>query len=790
MLVAVLSGFLAAIFAPLIHRSSQRYGKYVLSMVPLGILIYLATHIHNVSQGEEVVTRYQWFPELGIHVGFMIDGLSLVFALLVSGIGTVVIIYGAGYLGKHPKQERFFSQILFFMASMLGMVTADNLITIFIFWELTSISSYFLIGFDHEKEKSRSAALQALLVTGGGGLAMLVGFLFIGLAGGSFTFNELLTQGSSIRQHHFYHVILVLVFIGAFSKSAQFPFHFWLPNAMLAPTPVSAYLHSATMVKAGIYILARLNPVLGDTPAWQYTLLTVGGLTMILGAFQALGQTDLKRILAYTTISALGILVLLIGVGTYMAMVAAITFLVVHALYKGSLFLVAGTTEHETGTRDIRLLSGIARNMPWLATAGIMAAISYSGIPPFLGFIGKELIYESALQFDLLPEIITGVLVTTNMLLVATAIMTGIRPFIGKAGDISAKPQRFYATLLLPPLILAACGLLLGVLSNTFLDYIAIPGANAFVGITHKEHLDAGHGTLKTILLSIATIAGGVGFYFARSIGTRFVCFIDKHQNIKAETAYYNLMDNLLRFATWQTRFFQNGYLRHYILWIILTFLFLGTLTLFSFVDLGNLKLPYFSLFTYELLIVVVVMLAAVFAIRSNSILGAVASLGIVGYGIALFFVFYGAPDLALTQFSIETLTVILLVLVVYKIPRFASYSSKNSKRRDAIIAVSTGSFITLLLLVMLSMEPSDTISGYFLENTYLLAYGRNVVNVILVDFRAFDTLGEITVLGVAAMGVVTLLKLSLGTQQHKPGNPKPTSPHPFTPPEGRKNDH
>ncbi|HSW67215.1 MAG TPA: proton-conducting transporter membrane subunit, partial [Bacteroidales bacterium] len=390
MLVAVLSGFIAAIFAPQIHKSMGRGGKFMLALVPLGIFLYLTTYISDVARGEVFVTRHQWFPELGIHVGFMIDGLSLVFALLISGIGALVVIYGAGYLGNHPKQERFLAQILFFMVSMLGMVTADNIITIFIFWELTSISSYFLIGFNHEREAARKAALQALLVTGGGGLALLAGFLFLGLAGGSFTISELLTQGSIIKEHHFYPVILVMVFVGAFSKSAQFPFHFWLPNAMEAPTPVSAYLHSATMVKAGIYVLARLSPVLGETPLWQNTLLISGGFTMLLGAFQALGQTDLKRMLAYTTISALGMLVFLIGIGTHLAITAALTFLVAHALYKGSLFLIAGTIEHERKTRDLRFLSGMYRQMPLLAVAAFLAAFSYAGIFPFLGFFGKE----------------------------------------------------------------------------------------------------------------------------------------------------------------------------------------------------------------------------------------------------------------------------------------------------------------------------------------------------------------------------------------------------------------
>jgi multicomponent Na+:H+ antiporter subunit A len=766
MIAVVLAGFFAAIAAPFIHRANPKYSGYILTLVPVFIFAYLATYIPDVAAGESLTIHYLWFPEFDIHIGFLIDGLGLVFAFIVTGIGALIVFYGSSYLQGHPKQGRFYSYLFFFMASMLGVVLSDNLITIFIFWELTSISSYLLIGFNHESEKSRNAALQALLVTGGGGLALLTGMIIMGLAGGSFTISELLAQSEVIVAHELYIVLLVLICWGAFAKSAQFPFHFWLPNAMEAPTPVSAYLHSATMVKAGVYLLARLNPIIGTTDIWQITLISFGGFTMVLGAIQALGQTDLKRILAYTTVSALGILVFLIGIGTQYAITAAITFLVVHAMYKGALFLVAGAIDHETGTRDVRMLGGLGKKLPYIMIAAMLAALSYAGLPPLFGFIGKELIYESTLHAAWLPELLTAVVVLVNMILVATAIMVGVKPFFGKLKDTPKHPHPAPVRLWLPPLLLALAGLLFGIFPELISETIIGPAANASKNLIFDAKLHLWHGFTLSLLLSLITLAGGILFFFGRNIGRRLDSYLMLHTEYRMESVYDGAIDGMLKFASWQTNFLQNGYLRHYILWLISSFLALGVLALTLFVDLSVIRLSMHHIYTYEILIVVVILLAAIFAVKSKSVLGSIASLGITGYGIALLFVFFGAPDLALTQFSIETLTVILLVLVVYKIPRFASYSSRNTKIRDALISIAVGAFITTILLVLLSTEQPETISQFFLDNSYVLAHGRNVVNVILVDFRALDTMGEITVLAIAAIGVITLLKLRIGKER------------------------
>ncbi len=760
MIFAVLVGFVVALIAPQVQRGMPRYAGMVLGFLPLLIFAYFTTFINPVASGHTFSTSFDWFPSVNIQMSFLLDGLSLIFSLIISGVGALIMFYANGYLHGHPKQGRFYGYLLFFMASMLGVVTSDNLITLFIFWELTSISSYLLIGFNHEQEKARKAALQALLVTGGGGLALLAGMIITGLIGGSFSLSELMTQSSIIKANSLYPVILGLVFLGAFTKSAQFPFQYWLPNAMEAPSPVSAYLHSATMVKAGVYLLARFTPMLGATIQWQYTLMIFGGLTMLIGALRALGQTDLKRILAYTTVSALGILVFLIGLGTDIAISAAITFLAIHAMYKGSLFLVAGAVDHETGTRDIGKLGGLRKHLPTLAFAGLLAALSYAGIPPFLGFVGKELIYESAMHASWLPVASTILLLITNMLLVATAIMTGVKPFLGKEIETPKQPHTPSIYLWLPPAILALGGLLWGLFTGAFSNIFASPGASAILKSAIEADLHLWHGFNIGLGLSVLTVAGGIGLYTVRNLGLSLDKLLMRNNFLLTETGYDFSLSGMLRFASWQTNFFQNGYMRHYITWTVLTFLFLGTLAITLFLDLSFISLNFSGIHTYEVLIAVVVLLAAFFAIRSKSVLGAIASLGITGYGIALFFVFYGAPDLALTQFSIETLTVILLVLVVYKIPRFANYSSTKTKVRDILISIGVGSFITVLLLVLLSTDPPPSIKEYFLENTYLLAHGRNVVNVILVDFRAFDTMGEITVLSIAAIGVVTLLKL------------------------------
>lgn len=762
MLTVILYGFLAAIVSPFIHKLLPKVSGAVLSLVPLSVFAYLFTFMGRVSQGKAVLVQNNWFPSFDINLHFLVDGLSLTFALIISGIGAIIVFYASGYLKGHRKLGRFYGYLLFFMTSMLGVVLSDNLFAMFIFWELTSISSYLLIGFNHEAERSRYAALQALLVTGGGGLAMMAGFLLMGSVGGTYSLTELMNQSDIITGNGLYLSIVILVLLGAFTKSAQWPFHIWLPNAMEAPTPVSAYLHSATMVKAGVFLIARLNPILSGPDIWHILLMSFGGVTMLMSAAMAIGQNDLKRILAYTTVSALGIMVFLLGMGGKYAVTGAITFLVVHALYKGGLFMVAGAVDHETGTRDIRKLSGLKQYLPWVTIGAVLAALSYSGLPPFFGFVAKELIYEGTVHAVANAGILTAAAVLTNMLLVATAIMVGVKPFFGKFVEPPKHPHRAPLSLWIGPVILGTLGLLFGLFPSIIDNTLIGSGAMAIFrqqGVT----LALWHGFSSILLLSLLTLLGGVGLYFVSNWVKKYQSFWDNLARFGPEAWYNFLLQGLLRYAPKQTKFFQNGLLRNYFYTILIFFGGMVLLSLIKYELFGAITLNMSDVYFYEVLIVIVMLAAAFLAIISSTVLGAVAAIGVVGFGVAILFAFLSAPDLALTQFSIETLTVILLVLVAYKVPGFTKYSSQTVRVKDAVISVFSGAIITVIILLVLA-NPSETkISDYFLENSYVMAHGKNIVNVILVDFRALDTMGEITVLALAAIGVYTLLKFRPG---------------------------
>src|SRR5690554_1294753 len=432
MLIAVLSGFILALCLSFFGRLLKGKLSFILSALPILLFLYSLSFVPRIAEGETVAFNYTWIPSYGINLDFHLDGLSLLFMLLITGIGSLVFLYTSAYLKGHVYLDRFYAYLSMFMASMLGLVLSDNIITLFIFWELTSISSFFLIGFNNEDEGSRKSAQLALGITGVGGFFLMAGAVALGYVGGTYSISELLSSSEIIKSHSLYGWIIVFVFIAAFTKSAQFPFHFWLPAAMKAPTPVSTYLHSATMVKAGIYLLARFTPILGDHSWWNTPLIIVGGITMLYAAIHSLFRLDLKGILAYSTISALGILVFLIGLGTEQALLAAAIFILVHALYKASLFLVAGIIDHETGTRNITQLGGLRKVMLPVAIAGILAAISNAGIPPSFGFLGKDLIYESTLNSGNIAILLTIAAVVTNILLLYAGFLAGVKPFTGK----------------------------------------------------------------------------------------------------------------------------------------------------------------------------------------------------------------------------------------------------------------------------------------------------------------------------------------------------------------------
>jgi len=442
---SVLAGIIVAVLAPLVHRHFPRHSA-ALALFPFFIFIQLCIAIPSITNGDIWQLTIPWVPSLGLSLNLGLDGLSLVMALLISGIGALVIIYGNAYLHGHPFLGRFFSLAILFMTAMLGVVLSNNALLLFVFWELTSISSFFLIGFDHQKPNARAAAWQALLVTGSGGLSMLAGFALLAKITGSFEISRWIESSATIITHPLAVAAFILVLVGAATKSAQFPFHFWLPNAMEAPAPVSAYLHSATMVKAGVYLLARMFPVFGQLALWPVVITALGLLTLVSGALLALAQTDLKRLLAYTTISALGSMVFFLGLGTELAIKTAVIVLIAHALYKGALFLVAGGVDHGTGSRDIAVLGSIGRAMPFTAAAAGLAGLSMAGIPPLLGFIAKEFMYETTLEATL-PGLLTGLLLVANVGMVAVAGWVGYQLFWGKPGQKDLHPHEGTAGL-------------------------------------------------------------------------------------------------------------------------------------------------------------------------------------------------------------------------------------------------------------------------------------------------------------------------------------------------------
>jgi len=761
MLNLLIIGFIASALAPFIYKRTKNYFGWIAASFPLYMFISFFLKYNDIVSGNVIKEATDWIPSLGINFTFLLDGLSLTFVLIITLIGTAVFLYAGSYMKDYEQTGRFYLYIGVFMTSMIGLVLSDNMITLFVFWELTSISSYLLIGFNHHKESSRKSALQALLVTGGGGLALMAGLILLAQVSGSFEISALYDMHSTIVGSNLYPAIVILVLLGAFTKSAQFPFHFWLPNAMEAPTPVSAYLHSATMVKAGIYLMARFNHAIGGTVIWQDTILVAGTITMFIAALLAFKQTDLKKLLAYSTLSVLGTLTMLLGIGSNLAIKAFFIFLVAHSLYKGTLFLVAGTLDHETGTRNVSMLGGLKKYLPITMTSALLASFSMMGIIPLVGFIGKETVYSSILEVENFRFFLLALAVISNAFVVMVTILVGIKPFFGNLLPTPKLPHEAPIKMLIGPLVLSVFGLLSGMFPNLFiqklLDQSTISILAEELGITVKLW----HGFNFVLLLSFVTLALGISIYYFRKQIIQALDNIFLTKFIKPSYWYERLLNGTLSFARLQTKVLQNGYLRYYIIFIILTTLGLAGFTLFRIPGLDSLEIN-FDITIYELIIALIIIASTILVITSDSRLKAIVALGVVGFAMGIIFILYSAPDLALTTIAIETLTVILFVLVLYKLPKYLKLSKPGSKIRDAIIAGSVGIFMTFTVLLVTAGEMQSELKKYFAEASLPEGKGRNIVNVILVDFRAIDTLGEITVLAVAAIGVYALLKLRL----------------------------
>ncbi|TYC56484.1 putative monovalent cation/H+ antiporter subunit A [Rhodobacterales bacterium] len=775
-LYAVLAPFAAAVVAPFATRWLKHNAAWPLALVPALIFLHFTGFIGPVSHGETFVAAKAWAPSYGVNFSIYIDGLSTLFALLISGIGTFIILYAGGYLKGHPQQGRFFSFLFMFMGAMLGLVLGNNLISLFIFWELTSITSFLLIGFDSLRAASRRAALQALVVTGGGGLALLAGFILIISATGEIEMSVLLASPDIIKDTGLYLPIFILVLGGAFTKSAQFPFHFWLPNAMEAPTPVSAYLHSATMVKAGVYLLMRMHPLLGDTTLWTTVLPLFGGVTLIIGTLLAVRQTDLKLMLAYTTVASLGLLVMLTGTSHEKALEGAVLYLLAHSLFKGALFMVAGTIDHEAGTRDITKLGGLRSAMPITFAAACLAALSMAGLPPFIGFVAKEVLYYGTwgwLELGI-PVTITAVVGNALMLVIAAAV--AIKPFMGPKVETPKHAHEGPVLLFAGPVFLSVTGLGLALIAHTTGELFVGPTLSSLMGVQTEVDLHLWPTAINApLILSLITIGLGIVCFTQidrlRAVVGSVLTSIGWGPDKGFDQAVAGIVAGSGRF----TRFAQNGKMQTY---MVLTFIFTGIAVLLPGFLTGGLpampSLPDYRFYEWGILFIAAIGLFAVLV--ADTRLTAIVSLGIQGFAVALIFMMFGAPDLSFTQFMVETLSVVILALVMTRLNLLPSdHRPKGAAIFTGIIAGAVGLGLTLTLLAI-TQAPFDTrLSDFFAQYSRTIAHGRNIVNVIIVDFRGFDTLGEIAVVVLAGLCVLALIRVR--TRPDKPIETPPTKP-------------
>lgn len=758
--------FLGALVAPLLTRMFGHNAAWVLALIPAAIFVHFAGFTAEVEGGTAITGGYSWVPSLNVRFSWLIDGLSLSFILLISGIGALIVLYAGGYLKGHPHQGRFFSFLLMFMGSMLGLVASDSFLMLFIFWELTSITSFLLIGFDHHREAARRAAFQALVVTGGGGLFLLAGLIVLWNISGVTQFSALMSLGPAVKASPLYLAALVLVLGGAFTKSAQFPFHFWLPNAMEAPTPVSAYLHSATMVKAGVYLLMRLNPVLGGTPEWQIILPVFGAATLVIGALLAVRQTDLKLMLAYTTMSSLGLLVMLTGFGSPYAIEAAVLYLVAHSLFKGALFMVAGIIDHETGTRDVTRLGGLRSAMPLTFAIALAAAISMGGLPPFFGFLAKEEVYAALSAFD--PRSISFAILTVigNALMFAVAFAVALKPFAGKPVATPKHAHEAPVLLWLGPAVLALAGLVAAALPTTVHALFSAPMASAIAGAPRTVAISLIPHIGVPLALSGVTVVIGIALYIGLARVRAGVASVLAWIGWGPDRGFDQAIRGLLRLSFAVTRRLQNGRLDTY---MTATFVMVAIVLLVPPFLFGELALaPVFpSIPLHELAIMIIAVIGLFAVVLAKDRLTAIVSLGIQGFSVAVIFLLYGAPDLAFTQFMIETLAVVILALVMTRLKLSPSdHRPFRETLPDAAIAIACGLGAGLLLLKVTQVPFDTTLSDFFAQYSKTVAHGANIVNVIIVDFRGTDTLGEIAVVMIAGLAVLSLVRLRAGSMR------------------------
>ncbi len=761
--IVVLLPFVGAIFAAWASQINRLASAWVAAFITILALVFLAPVMALPFLDETLIQSWSWIPAIGLEFAFRLDGLALLFALLILVIGLLVIIYARYYLSKKDSMGRFFAYLLMFMGSMLGIVLSENLIQLVVFWELTSLTSFLLISYWQHRQDARAGAHMALIITGAGGLALLAGVLLLGNVVGSYNLTDVLAANELIQSHELYIPILVLVLIGAFTKSAQFPFHFWLPHAMAAPTPVSAYLHSATMVKAGIFLLARFFPVLSGTPEWSWLVGGAGMITLLIGAYTALFQHDIKGLLAYSTISHLGLITLLFGFGTQMAAVAAIFHIINHATFKASLFMVAGIVDHETGTRDMRRLNGLFKYMPHTAVLAMIAAAAMAGVPLLNGFLSKEMFFDQALaasSASVFAWAIPALVLIAAIFSVAYSVRFIHDVFFnGEPVDLPKTPHEPPRFMKIPVDLLVVICLAVGVLPMfTVAPMLAVAVAGSLQVDPPVFSLAIWHGFNMPLLMSFVALLFGVLVYIVRK--HLFIWHEASIGRWDARIVFNAILTGMDHVAMRVTRSFDKGSLQSASAWVIITALVAGAVgfTTVSAPLLGTREL--LPVDTVSVLVMAVLMIASLMTVVFHrQRLVALIMLGVVGLVISLVFVKFSAPDLALTQLSVEVVTVVLLLLALYFLP---PTNPKEFCRvrisRDVVIAVLSGGGIMLLSMAVLTRD-FTSISEFFLLNSVPGGGGTNVVNVILVDFRGTDTLGEIVVLALAGLGIYSMLQ-------------------------------
>ncbi|EQA97668.1 monovalent cation/H+ antiporter subunit A [Sphingobium baderi] len=766
--------FLGSLVAAFLPARARNWASALAGLVALIALVLLISFYSVVSSGNTVLHAVPWLPSLGLDLTLRIDGFSWLFALLILGIGALVVLYARYYMSPEDPVPRFFSFLLAFMGSMLGIVLSGNLLQIVFFWEMTSLFSFLLIGYWHHNQSARDGARMALIMTATGGVCLLVGFLLLGRIVGSYDVDTVLSKGELIRDHDLYLPTLILILIGAFTKSAQFPFHFWLPHAMSAPTPVSAYLHSATMVKAGIYVLILLWPVLAGTESWYLIVATTGLATLLLGAWAAIFQHDLKGLLAYSTISHLGLITLLLGLGSPLAAVAAIFHTVNHATFKASLFMAAGIIDHETGTRDLRKLSGLAHFMPITATLAMVAAAAMAGVPLLNGFLSKEMFLAEALEAHsgtLLDRGLPVFATLASMFSVFYSLRFIHQTFFGPPPTgLPHTPREAPHWMRLPIEILVLLCVLVGTIPALTIGPLLDMAVRSVLGDrTPAYSLAVWHGFTLPLLMSTIALVGGVILY--RLFGGRLnaVAHSPIIGRLKGRRTFEAVLAALIDGARAAYRLVSTTRQQVQLRLLIVTALAAGSL---PFLSLGY-SLGALDQTLLDPVFAVLWLLGAAAAIGAATQakfhrLAALAMVGVAGLATCISFVWLSAPDLGLTQLLVEIVTLVLLLLGLRWLPqrlpdiwRDGHIPFQVGFRRggDLLLAVLGGAGAAAIAYAVMTRPPPNGISRFFMEQAYRGGGGTNVVNVILVDFRGFDTLGEITVLSIVALTVFTLLR-------------------------------